>query len=319
MLNLLAALLLITLFKSEVFAQDELPGPIRIRNQFPLHSVHLSLSPQEAEVVDYQTAELSLGSGWTNSFVLADSYLVDAESVDFRGAARWGAWKGGELSIELPLLWRGGGRLDSLIDDWHRVWGFPRGERGKVPSNDYDISGLRNDGQSFSIQDAGLSIGNPVLGFKAQLYEADGVVLSSLFEYSAPRIGGYGHEGSEGLIGLIGTQPLGRYRFHQGVSLNLKEDGEYRNLNFKRAHGEAFLSIERGLIDNLSICTSIYLGSKTVTGVTGYPEFFTYLDVGVSWRIAGDTLVSFLLRENPFPHDGTADVSFFGSWSVSLR
>ena len=220
--------------------------------------------------------------------------------------------------MELPFFWRGGGRLDSLIDDWHRIWGFPRGERSKVRDNDFDISGLRSDGQSFSLKDAGGSFGNPVIGLKVHLYETQKDLLSGLFEYSAPRLGGYGHEGSEALIGLIGSQRLGSYGFHQGISLNLREVGAYEGINFQRVHGEGFLSIERWVLESLSFCSSIYLGSKTITGITGYPEFFSYLDVGLSLRIANKNNFSILLRENPFPHDGTSDVTFFSSWSVSL-
>lgn len=77
---------------------------------------------------------------WTNEYVAdqsgGETLLLDGESLRLGLAARLrhGAWLFG---AELPLLFTGGGSLDSVIENWHSWFGLPNGGREQRPRGKY--------------------------------------------------------------------------------------------------------------------------------------------------------------------------------------
>ncbi|MBS0393381.1 MAG: DUF3187 family protein [Proteobacteria bacterium] len=79
---------------------------------------------------------------WSNTVNLADTaterMTVDEETVetDLTLSAAAAGW---QLRATLPVIHRGAGVLDAFIDDWHRFFGLPRGDRPSRPRNIYAI------------------------------------------------------------------------------------------------------------------------------------------------------------------------------------
>jgi hypothetical protein len=62
----------------------------------------------------------------------------------------------------LPVITRGGGILDGVIDDWHRTLGVPHGERALVPSNSYRVGYQRGSAPPVIVS-SGTALGDTAL------------------------------------------------------------------------------------------------------------------------------------------------------------
>ena len=89
---------------------------------------------------------------WSNEFFLRstarENLTLDSESqrlaLRYRAgiAPLWG--RALEWSLELPLLFTGGGVLDSGIENWHSTFGLPNSNRDDVPQDRYRIRYVRD-------------------------------------------------------------------------------------------------------------------------------------------------------------------------------
>ena len=79
--------------------------------------------------------------GWDASLIIASHSIeeiaggeelrLDGETTRLALSYQYGIADKLDLSIELPYLWHRAGSLDSLIDRWHNLFGFPQGERAQ--------------------------------------------------------------------------------------------------------------------------------------------------------------------------------------------
>jgi hypothetical protein len=130
--------------------------PFPVRDQNPLiRGVYLPIS---------RTA-MAPGTSWQQDFTLtisnttnieardAEELLVDGEATELRWNGRWqlaGRW---QLQFSVPVVHYSGGRLDSTIDDWHRLLGLPRGDRPLRPEDQLEYAYQAASGRSLSISD----------------------------------------------------------------------------------------------------------------------------------------------------------------------
>ncbi len=68
-----------------------------------------------------------------------ESIILDGETTRLELVWRVGLGDQLELGVELPYLWHESGGLDSMIETWHDVLGFPGGFRGKRPNNELEF------------------------------------------------------------------------------------------------------------------------------------------------------------------------------------
>lgn len=106
-----------------------------------------------------------------------ESLVLDAESQ--RLALGWRRGIGGsvvsvdglEWSVELPLLFTGGGALDSLIEGWHGFFGLPNGGRENAPSDRHRIRYTRDGTTVVDLAEGDSGLGDLRLGLGAALGE----------------------------------------------------------------------------------------------------------------------------------------------------
>ena len=92
-----------------------------------------------------------------------ESLLVDGESAVLDLSYEHAIAPDWRYRLSLPLIHDGGGVLDTVIDDWHRLFGFSRGYRPYYPKNkiDYFYSGAAagTDRSQNGIGDAAADVG----------------------------------------------------------------------------------------------------------------------------------------------------------------
>lgn len=126
----------------------------------------------QGAVLPRDTSINSVGLDWSNEFFqrgnARESLTLDSETqrlaMRYRAgiAPLWG--RALEWSLEVPLLFTGGGTLDSVIENWHSTFGLPNGNRGDVPQDRHRLRYVR-DGETRVDRDSGSSgLGDVRLG-----------------------------------------------------------------------------------------------------------------------------------------------------------
>ena len=121
-------------------------------NQSSLARVAALPTLGQGAVLPRHQSTRSMGLDWSNEFFLAsnarESLTLDGESQ--RLALRYRAGitplfgHALEWSLELPLLFTGGGVLDGPIENWHSTFGLPNSNRGDAPQDRYRIHYVRD-------------------------------------------------------------------------------------------------------------------------------------------------------------------------------
>ncbi len=86
---------------------------------------------------------------WNASLIIASHSIedirgveelrLDGETTRLAFTYRYGIADKWDISIEAPYVWHQSGSLDSIIDSWHDLFGFPDGERATQAQDQLDI------------------------------------------------------------------------------------------------------------------------------------------------------------------------------------
>jgi len=322
-LHLLALLLL--LHCNSLLAEDNFTnygfGPPELRNQYPLQILHLSLAPTSPRVLEEGSFRLKLNTAWTNDFIDEPTYTIDTETRMLSFGLDYGVAPNFQLGIDVPVVWRGGGVLDSFIDSWHRAFGLPRGGRELVADNQYEISGSNADGSTFDLESSGTRLGNIELSARYLLSEGS----KTLPAWSLQMVGslptassGFGHQGLDLSTGILGSKRWGNSVAYLGLAHLYYSDTNVGGVRFERHHLEGFLGLEYLVHRSVALYLGLY-GSNRVLRVADHPSYALYLDMGGKIKIADDSYLELLLRENPAPGEGTSDVTLYAGLVREFR
>ncbi len=172
-------------------------GPLRIRDQFLLGMGFLGLDPVSADIVEKGKWQVDFIETVTNTWALSEVvesalegrsergpvtldqfrslesdqpdggvFLVDGELYRTAVAVRRGLGKGVQFEVVLPILSFQGGVFDSVVEDFHKAFGFSQVGRKGAPKDSFLIYSGSQRGEFFLEGDPGLALGDVVLGVK---------------------------------------------------------------------------------------------------------------------------------------------------------
>jgi hypothetical protein len=173
-------------------------APFPVRDQNPL--LRPFYLPTASDVVG-DGWEFRPTLAWSNTVNLPSDQTeqldVDEETAELNLALLYGAgpWR---ARLSLPVLARGGGILDGLIDDWHGWFNLTRGDRAFVASNAYRIEYQRQGYQTVSIG-RGAALGDLDLEGGRQLLAGAHADLSAWLGLELPT-GGQGRSAGNGAL-----------------------------------------------------------------------------------------------------------------------
>ena len=288
-------------------------GPPDLENQYPLALLHRSFSPRSPEVREEGSTTFSTHFAWTNTFIFEDTYVIDDETryLDFKLA--YVPLRDLEVSFSLPLYWRGGGELDSLIEDWHDFFGLPEGDRFRVPDDQFGYTGINQDGSGFSIARDGYSLGTAKLGTKYLLTKGSETspAWALSLDLGLPTAKStFGQESLDIIAGVVGSYRVESFSFYWGGAYVYYADDNIAGVKFESHHAEAFASAEYAITDSLAFLFSIYAHSKVIDDLKDHPDEVIYNDFVLMYRSEDSYQLELLVRENPGGGDGSADVTF---------
>ena len=203
-------------------------GPVPARVNGPVVGQFVSPRPRSTATQEAGTLGTAAFSAYSNIMQVdsqgADLVELDGELWRTSLFLRYGIDKRSEFEIELPFLWTTGGFLDSFIEGWHGLFGFPNGGREDRPRDDYSmrveaggVEAFELDGESFGLCDTPVS-------WTFRPYEETATrpsfAVRATLELPTGSVGsGRGNGGLDGAIGVIVEKSVGDWTFGAGLDL----------------------------------------------------------------------------------------------------
>lgn len=167
---LVAVLFLVVAMEGRGNADPLVIDPFYTFNQSPLVQIYGLPAAESATVQPVGKALGLLALDIANSSYDWDTaqerLIIDGESERMTLAVRYGVSRGVELGVDLPVVAYSGGIFDGFIEEWHRFFGLPQGNRTDTKEDQllfqYDKNGqerLRMDNSTVRIGDVRVSGG----------------------------------------------------------------------------------------------------------------------------------------------------------------
>ncbi|MCG6937807.1 MAG: DUF3187 family protein [Gammaproteobacteria bacterium] len=156
--------------------------PFELRDQNLFNLIHGQALPSNARLSPQSRAYWSSSLTITNTLNIKgnsneDIYL-DYEAWRFNLSYQYGFMDDWNIKIDVPLVYQGGGVFDSAIDNWHQVFGLPRGERPYVANNQYDVRYAYQSRSQLDLNEEVTSLGDIQLAVAHSLIESSSTTMS---------------------------------------------------------------------------------------------------------------------------------------------
>lgn len=139
------------------------PG-FTVRNESTLSRTSTLPTLGEARVLDAGQFATRFTVDWSNEYVAQgndrEALVIDAETQRVTFGFRRGIADGVELTLDVPLLFTGGGVLDGVIEGWHDAFGLPNGGRQRVPQDRYAVQYVADGEVRLNAQRGGNGFGD---------------------------------------------------------------------------------------------------------------------------------------------------------------
>ena len=157
-----------------------------VKNLSPVTGLFGLPSQRVAATQAPKTFDLALHTSIASHYVTDTGSLeglnLDGESLRFALEVRYGLADNWDIQLELPWMEHSGGHLDSLIEDWHSLWGMSDGGRSDAPRNQLDYRYGGPDG-SFALLDDASGAGDITVSLNHAFYTDDKAAASLALGY----------------------------------------------------------------------------------------------------------------------------------------
>lgn len=306
-------------------------GPAEIRDEHVFAQPRLTLPALSTATTPAGSWALSVSALWSNSFSwdqdrpgedpVLRRYLVDGETLTLDATLRRGLRRDLDVALRLPLRWRGGGAMDPLIDWWHRVGGFPDGNRPDFVRDAFRVEGLTTGYRPFSwTEDTGSGLGDAEIEARWRAVDrgpdspsAALVARASLPTGTPP----YDGNGFGGGLQLVATSPLGRrFAVHAGLGGTAQDAGPVRGIEYEPARAHGFLALEWVASRRLSLVAETDTATRLVRNVLHYPGTHWMLNVSGRVDLGARTRLDLGFTENLMDQRSTTDFALYAALSL---
>jgi hypothetical protein len=291
-------------------------GPIEARDEFLLSQSSLSLAPLPARVLEAKRTELRLDGDWGNDFGIEAEpggrledvlYFVDGEHRTASLTLRRGLGRGFSAGVRIPVHWRGGGWLDSVIDPFHSLFGLPDSGRPLYERNRLRVVGRTPEGVPLAwTGESGAGLGS----LEAEVVKSlrggarGGPALAAAVRLQVPVGGMYGDASGVGLQ-LLAAQPLGAaFDLHGGFGIAALGPSSRDGIDYEPRRAQGFLAFEWRPVPAWSAIVQWEANGRLATGIERFPGFQLSLrlgskvDLGPRWRVEGGFVEGIKSLEN---------------------
>jgi len=298
-------------------------GPTEIRDEHLLAQPRLTLPATTPDTLGAGRTAFRASVLWSNSFGWTQErsgenpanrrFLVDGETATLDLTLTHGLRANLDAGLRLPIAWRGGGRLDSVIDAWHRLFKLPDGNRTDFRSDAYRVEGKNTLGQPFSWnQEAGVGLGSAEAFARWRLSDG-GPWTSGLIGRVALPTGTGPFAGNGPGFGLqcVAARRLGSaFDVFVGLGGTAQPAKPVRGVGYERLRGHGFLALEWRPWPSLSLAAETNAASRLVRDIDRYPESHWLINGELRVRLSPTAQLEVGFTENFASQMGTTDVAF---------
>jgi hypothetical protein len=310
-------------------------GPLALPDLQLLAQPRLTLATTSPQTLARGRTSLGAIVVWGNSFSWSQDrrgetpalrrYLVDGEAVTALFGLERGLSDRLDLTLSLPLHWRGGGALDPLIDGWHRLLaplGIDDGGRPSFARDRFRVEGQAADARPFAWTETRAGLGDLHLRLRRRLVDAggQGTSVSALAHLTLPTgTGPFAVGGVAGGLQLVSVTGLGeRFDLYLSGGVTGWSREEIDGLAYETWRGHGGLALEWRPGRTWSLVAQADYATRLVaeTAIDHYPG--THLTLSVSGVVdVGSTQQLVLgLTENLASQASTVDVAFHLGWRL---
>lgn len=288
-------------------------GPLEVKNQYPLFLPLLPPRLESALTCSSFSVDLSHSSVFMIKNASRWSVNLDMEITEVAFRFRKELPNSFELGLELPLQSFESGFMDSFLEDYHNLFGFPDYGRSSRPGNQF-LYEVRRDGFLVVKGENGkIGLGDIRLSAKKVLIKADPAV-SIKAELQLPTgepSEGFGTGGMNYALSVLADKRISEIfmtYWNSGVifpgDLRAMQKIELRRSLFGGAALEAMVCRKFGLLGQVLFQTSPY----PRTGIGSVDRVSALLSFGGRYHFGGNGL-EFSITEDPNTA-GAPDVTF---------
>jgi hypothetical protein len=294
-------------------------GPLLLRSQSPLNL--LQLTPTPLPPITVQRGQLDIGvlESWNNYFDVdpGGRYIIDAGTLGLTIGAGYGITDTLDVSVSLPVTYRGGGILDGFVEWFENGLGVPNKDRRRYPRNQFLVLLHGEDGKTYQFTGTasgwGLEDGTATARYQISrgsettpaILAGFGVKLPTGRENSFHSSGGTDLE-----AGVSVGQRLGRFHLYGTASLMQHAMSEFAGVRLRRAQWSLASAVEY----RASLRTSYLLqGLVTSPSARDFGDFArpTYeVTFGFKRVLSRELMLEASVLENLFVFDNSPDVGF---------
>ncbi|MBI3932694.1 MAG: DUF3187 family protein [Acidobacteria bacterium] len=304
-------------------------GPIERRDGWLLAQGRLTLPAVSPDTLAPGETRVRASLDWGNDFGWRPgpsgtpndvAYIVDGEHGRLDLEVRRGLGPGWDAGIRVPVLWRGGGFLDDVIDAWHGVTtrlGLPDNDRSDFPTDRLRVEGHDGDGRPVAWPGrSGAGLGRLEVDARwapVRPVDGRGWTAAVVGRVAAPTgTGPFTGTGLEAGAQLVAARGLGSaFDVYAGAGATASSTRRAAGLDYARHRAHGFLVLEWRPARRLSLLVETSAASRLVTSLADYPALVSYLrigaqlDVGARWRLEGG------FTENLAHQQATTDFGVF--------
>ena len=250
------------------------------------------------------------------------SFLIDGETAVVDMTLRRGIGANADLGLRVPLLGRGGGTLDGLIDAWHRLANVPNGDRPSFRRDTFRVEGRTTAGEPFSWNDAqGWGLGDLELEGRFRIADggADQPSVALVGRVALPTGTGPYAGGGFGAAGQVtALVPLSRrFTFFGGMGVTAQDPGSVRGVEYETARIHAYAALEWRTWRWLSLLLETNAASRLVANVESYPGTHWLVNLGGRIDLGQRSRLDVFMTENIVSQQSTTDVALY--FALTLR
>lgn len=301
-------------------AAQDAGGPLGGRENWMLAQPRLDLPPTLAAVLEPGRTQLRARVDWGSDFGWQQSaageqperrdYLVDGEQRTLDLELRRGLVPRVELELRVPVMWRGAGSLDGLINWYHRWSHLPDGGRPSFETDRYRVLANGVSGPR-SWDESGSGLGNVELGTRVAL--GRGPWTTSLVSRAALPTGSgpfAGHGLGAGLQLLAGRRLGARWDLATGLGATAQSDNDVDGFRYAPLRGHAFVAAEWFAWRRVHLLAESSWSSRLIRGVPNYSPVQSYLRLGGRLSLDSGWAIEAGFSEGLYHQRTTTDVAF---------
>lgn len=281
-------------------------GPLNLRGQSPFQMLHLSLSPSTPSTLPAHHWEGQIMTTWVNRWAVSEgTYFIDNETLRIAGKLKYGLTDWFQLGIEVPVLWRGGGVMDSFIERFHRTFGLDNARRDEFPQDRFHVESVNQEGSRFVLDadDAGIGLQDIMVSSQATMSCGGTYAPASAVSFTVSLPTGrdeelYGTGGVDVSIALLFAKGLGDlYLYLNGGYVWFGTD-EIGGIELKKSQATVFAGVEYRLWSRTSLILQNLINSGVAEDFFEFSEYTDEMTLGVKTELSPGLVMEFGLIEN---------------------